>query len=98
MGAAQLGLQCRQPRYVRAHDRGAGILFRDRRRPAQHVAHRQVRVLIGLYSQMGTAMMNTKTKLTRRSLMGAIGSAGVASPLLREAGAQTITGTNAVAL
>ena len=42
--------------------------------------------------------MNSKTKLTRRSLMGALGTAGVAAPLLREAEAQTITSTNAVAL
>src|ERR1019366_2352331 len=41
----QLRLQCRQPGYVRAHDRGAGFLLRNRRRAAQHVAHRQVRVL-----------------------------------------------------
>ena len=42
--------------------------------------------------------MNSKTKLTRRSLMGALGTAGMAAPLLREADAQTITGTNAVVL
>jgi type 1 glutamine amidotransferase len=43
-------------------------------------------------------MMNSKTKLTRRSLMGALGTAAVAAPLVREAGAQTTTGSNAVAL
>ena len=42
--------------------------------------------------------MNSKTKLTRRSLMGALGTAGVTASRLREAEAQTITGTNAVAL
>jgi len=42
--------------------------------------------------------MHNKTKLTRRSWMGALGTAGVAAPLLREASAQTITSTNAVAL
>src|ERR1035438_1073296 len=47
---------------------------------------------------MEIAMMNSKTKLTRRSLMSALGTAAVAAPLVREAGAQTTTGSNAVAL
>jgi type 1 glutamine amidotransferase len=46
--------------------------------------------------------MNNKTKLTRRSLLSAIGTAGAAAPLgtalLGEANAQTVTKTNAVAL
>jgi type 1 glutamine amidotransferase len=46
--------------------------------------------------------MNNKTKLTRRSLMGAIGTVGVTAPLgsalLSQANAQTVTGTKAVAL
>ena len=46
--------------------------------------------------------MSNKTKLTRRSLMSAIGTAGVAAPfgtaLLGQAGAQTVTSTKAVAL
>jgi type 1 glutamine amidotransferase len=46
--------------------------------------------------------MNNKTKLTRRSLMGAIGTVGVAAPLgtalLGQASAQTATGAKAVAL
>jgi len=46
--------------------------------------------------------MNQKTKLTRRSLVGALGTAGAAAPLgtalLAQASAQTVTGTNAVAL
>lgn len=37
-------------------------------------------------------------RLTRRSLMSAVGTAGVAAPFLREAGAQTRNGGNAVAL
>ena len=46
--------------------------------------------------------MNNKTKLTRRSLMGAIGTVGVAAPLgtalLGRANAQTTAGSKAVAL
>jgi type 1 glutamine amidotransferase len=46
--------------------------------------------------------MNHKTKLTRRSLMSTIGTAGIAAPLgtalLGQAGAQTVSGTKAVAL
>src|ERR1700756_5122320 len=42
--------------------------------------------------------MNNQTKPTRRSLMRALGTAGVAAPLLREGMALTITGTNALAL
>jgi type 1 glutamine amidotransferase len=41
--------------------------------------------------------MNNK-KLTRRSLMSAVGTAGVAAPLLRKGSAQTRNGANAVAL
>src|ERR1700730_11773959 len=47
---------------------------------------------------METVFMNNKTKPTRRSLMSALGTAGVVATLLREAKAQTLTGTNAVAL
>lgn len=42
--------------------------------------------------------MKSQAKLTRRSLVGALGTAGVAAPLVRKASAQTRTGTNAVAL
>ena len=46
--------------------------------------------------------MNNKTKLTRRSLMSTVGTAGVAATLgtalLGQAGAQTVSGTKAVAL
>ena len=42
--------------------------------------------------------MNNQTKLTRRSWIRALGTAGGAAPLLRESNAQTITSTNAVVL
>jgi hypothetical protein len=47
MGASEFRLQYGQPRYVRAHDRGRGILLRDRRWETQYVDHREVRVLMG---------------------------------------------------
>src|ERR1035438_10376885 len=47
---------------------------------------------------MEIAMMNSKTKLTRRSLMSALGTAAAAAPLVREAGAQTTAGSNSVIL
>jgi len=42
--------------------------------------------------------MNIKSMLTRRSIMRAVGAAAAAAPLSGAAKAQTITGTNAVAL
>src|ERR1700686_3596066 len=42
--------------------------------------------------------MNNQTKLTRRSWMSAFATAGGVASLRREGSAQTITGTNAVAL